>query len=441
MYCSAECNKRITCRTFDFDADSLQCRLWEMDTTTGSIVASPSKPRSSVGSVQFSPSNYVNSHNQSCSHCDQSRYEICNVNSSTCQCPPFTYWNNGMCMTQLFQGQVCSNAFACRTDFNLSCQPSCDFTYRCSASPIVGIGQTVAGFCNGSTDAGTLGVMGPWGIYVSPFDGILYVANYDVPRFQSFSPFSRIGSTILSNGLSAPEDIFVDSSHNIYMSDYTINQGIMYIQRPGMNLTSFPPIGRSNVNCSLRGLYEVIGVVVDQSGNIYASLPTCYIIVKWVPNSTTGILVAGNPGHSGTNSNSLDWPRFMHLDEVRGALYVADSDNNRIQKFIIGGNGTGITVAGGNGQGSHLNQFSIPTGVWMTRNGQTLYIADSGNNRVMRWNIGDTQGSVVAGSASGVAGSTNKLLSYPGDVALDPTETYLYVSDYYNNRVQRFVLQ
>ncbi|CAF1155445.1 unnamed protein product [Adineta steineri] len=225
------------------------------------------------------------------------------------------------------------------------------------------------------------------------------------------------------------------------MSDYTINQGIMYIQRPGMNLTSFPPIGRSNVNCSLRGLYEVIGVVVDQSGNIYASLPTCYIIVKWAPNSTTGILVAGNPGHSGTNSNSLDWPRFMHLDEVRGALYVADSDNNRIQKFIIGDNGTGITVAGGNGQGSHLNQFSIPTGVWVTRNGQTLYIADSNNNRVMRWNIGDTQGSVVAGSASGVAGSTNKLLSYPGDVALDPTETYLYVSDYYNNRVQRFLLQ
>ncbi|CAF4216742.1 unnamed protein product, partial [Adineta steineri] len=51
LHCSAECHKRITCRTFDFDADSLQCRLWEMDNTTGSIVASPSKPRSSVGSV------------------------------------------------------------------------------------------------------------------------------------------------------------------------------------------------------------------------------------------------------------------------------------------------------------------------------------------------------------------------------------------------------
>ncbi|CAF1125054.1 unnamed protein product [Adineta steineri] len=441
LYCSAECHKRITCRTFDFDADSLQCRLWEMDNTTGSIVASPSKPRSSVGSVQFSPNNYVNIHNQSCNHCDQSRYEICNVNSSTCQCPPFTYWNNGMCMTQLFQGQLCSHTDACRADLNLSCQPTCNFTYRCSASPVIGNGVTVAGFCNGSTDDGTYGVMGPWGIYVSPFDGILYVTNFVMPRFQSFSPFSRIGSTILSNGLSQPEDVFVDSSHNIYMTEYTINQGIMYIQRPGMNLTSFPSIGRSDSSCSLTGLYGIDGVTVDSFGNIYAILSHCFMIVKWVPNSTTGILVAGNPGYYGSDSNSLDWPRFMHLDEDRAALYVADTSNNRIQKFMIGSNGTGITVAGGNGAGSNLNQLNNPSGVWMTRNGQTLYIADTNNNRVMRWNLGDIQGSVVAGSASGMAGSTNTLLSSPGDVALDPTETYLYVSDYYNNRVQRFLLQ
>ncbi|CAF4311297.1 unnamed protein product, partial [Adineta steineri] len=204
-----------------------------------------------------------------------------------------------------------------------------------------------------------------------------------------------------------------------------------------MNLTSFPPIGQSDSSCSLTGLYGITGVVVDQFNNIYATLSRCFIIVKWVPNSTAGILVVGNPGYYGTDSNTLDWPHFMSLDEVRGALYVADSTNNRIQKFTIGGTGTGITVAGGGGSGVGLNKLDGPSGVLVTRNGQTLYIADSNNNRVMRWNLGDTQGSVVAGSASGVAGKTNTLLSNPGDVALDPTETYLYVSDYNNNRVQR----
>ncbi|CAF4408464.1 unnamed protein product, partial [Adineta steineri] len=172
-------------------------------------------------------------------------------------------------------------------------------------------------------------------------------------------------------------------------------------------------------SCSLTGLYSIIGGVVDRVGNIYSALAFCSIIVKWAPNSMTGILVTGK-GSYDSGSNELHWPQFMHLDEDRGALYVADTYNNRIQKFIIGGNGTGITVAGGNGAGLNLNQLDGPSGVWVTRNGQTLYITDTNNNRVMQWNIGDTQGSVVAGSATGVAGKTNTLLSYPGDVALDP---------------------
>jgi hypothetical protein len=120
IYCSLECNKRTDCRVFDFDAHSQQCRLWDADLTTGSIVLSSSKPQSSVGTIQLSPSIYANVHNQSC-----------DVNSSTCQCPSETFWNSSMCLSQLFQNQTCSLADACRSDLNLTCQPSCDFTYRC----------------------------------------------------------------------------------------------------------------------------------------------------------------------------------------------------------------------------------------------------------------------------------------------------------------------
>jgi sugar lactone lactonase YvrE len=129
------------------------------------------------------------------------------------------------------------------------------------------------------------------------------------------------------------------------------------------------------------------------------------------------------------------------LDEARGALYVTDNDNNRIQKFIIGGNGTAVTVAGNLASGTGLNQLKQPAGLCVTRDGQTLYVADYGNNRVMKWPIGASQGSVVAGNANGVSGSTSQLLNGPADVALDPSETYLYVSDYGNHRIQRFRLQ
>jgi hypothetical protein len=133
LYCYLECNKLIDCRTFDFDGNTRQCRLWDVDTTTGSIVASPSTPQLSVGSIQLSPSTYANIYNRSCNTCTESRYVKCNTSSNTCQCPSKTFWNGSMCLSQLLRNQICSQTGVCRSDLNLTCQPSCDFTYRCSA--------------------------------------------------------------------------------------------------------------------------------------------------------------------------------------------------------------------------------------------------------------------------------------------------------------------
>lgn len=97
-----------------------------------------------------------------------------------------------------------------------------------------------------------------------------------------------------------------------------------------------------------------------------------------------------------------------------------DFGNNRIQRFIIDGNETEVTVAGGNS-----------AGICVTRDGQTLYVADNGNNRSMKLVIAASRGSFI----------TSQFLNYPGGVALDPTETYIYVADYNNHRIQRFRLR
>jgi len=72
------------------------------------------------------------------------------------------------------------------------------------AVPAIGVGQTVAGLCNGTLGNGPNDLDGPWGIYVSPSNGTLYVADCDGLKFEAFSPFSRTGSTIFSGGLSTP---------------------------------------------------------------------------------------------------------------------------------------------------------------------------------------------------------------------------------------------
>jgi hypothetical protein len=117
-----QCNPRIACRTFDFDEDTGQCRLWSDDLTTGMIsLAVPAKPRSRVGIIQLTSNTYASIHNQSCSKCAQSRYEVCDPISSTCQCPSMTFWNGSMCLPQRYMNQACETPDSCRADLNLEC--------------------------------------------------------------------------------------------------------------------------------------------------------------------------------------------------------------------------------------------------------------------------------------------------------------------------------
>ncbi|CAF1395377.1 unnamed protein product [Adineta steineri] len=94
----------------------------------------------------------------------------------------------------------------------------------------------------------------------------------------------------------------------------------------------------------------------------------------------------------------------------------------------------GIIVAGGNGQGRNLNQLSYPTGVIADHFGQ-IYVADNGNNRVMRWYEGKEEGEIVVGG-NGDANQSNQL-HYPRDLSFDG-EGNLYVADSTNHRIEKF---
>ncbi len=65
----------------------------------------------------------------------------------------------------------------------------------------------------------------------------------------------------------------------------------------------------------------------------------------------------------------------------------------------------------------------------------TLYIADYLNNRVQRYLLDSSNGATIAGQANGVIGSTATDFHYPTDAVIDSSGN-LYVTDRYNNRVQ-----
>jgi hypothetical protein len=71
----------------------------------------------------------------------------------------------------------------------------------------------------------------------------------------------------------------------------------------------------------------------------------------------------------------------------------------------------GITVAGGNGSGSGLNQLSDAWGVYIDDD-KTVYVADSLNDRIVEWKNGATSGQVVTGEDW--YGNQNDQLNYSG---------------------------
>jgi len=120
ILCSVACNQLTSCRTFDYDLVSQRCRLFEGDSTTGSIISSSSST-SVVGTVYISSNLYSSVHNQPCQICQQDRYEVCSINTSSCQCPSNTYWNGFVCALQLFLNDSCGPLDICRSDLNLTC--------------------------------------------------------------------------------------------------------------------------------------------------------------------------------------------------------------------------------------------------------------------------------------------------------------------------------
>ena len=85
------------------------------------------------------------------------------------------------------------------------------------------------------------------------------------------------------------------------------------------------------------------------------------------------------PGWPPTSSTT---PHGVAVDGS-GNVYVADSNNNRVQRWAPGAT-SGVTVAGWQRRRSAANQLDFPGGVAVDASGN-VYVADTGNNRVQKW--------------------------------------------------------
>ena len=144
-------------------------------------------------------------------------------------------------------------------------------------------------------------------------------------------------------------------------------------------------------------------------------------------------LLAGITSSIGTTATLLYNPYDLAYDGYRN-LYVADTSNHRIQLFRPGST-SGTTVAGNSGSlGYGRSELYNPYGISVTANG-TMFILDTSNYRVLRWQLGEPLGTVVVNGRG--AGSTFDKIGVSYSFFVD-NQLNIYVSESGNDRVTRW---
>ncbi|CAM4920831.1 unnamed protein product [Rotaria socialis] len=146
--------------------------------------------------------------------------------------------------------------------------------------------------------------------------------------------------------------------------------------------------------------------------------------VTWKQN---GVTIAGGHGEGGA-TNQLYCPGGLFVDDDQ-TVVIADYYNHRIMQWKNGDTTNGQVVAGGKCKGNGLHQLDRPIDVLIDKETDSLIICDKENRRVVQWSrrSGTTQSEILIDNINCYG------------LAMDE-QRYLYVSDVGKHEVRRYQL-
>ena len=260
--------------------------------------------------------------------------------------------------------------------------------------------------------------------------------------------FSGDGGSALLAVLNAPTGLAAVNG-SLYIGD-TSNQRVRVVAAGGTISTvagdGTPSYGGDGLPATGANLAGPTGLTFDPSGNLYIAdtqngrvrrVDPFGTITTFAGNGLSGFGGEGDPA----TLTPLDAPQGVATD-LTGDVYIADTYHHRVIRVDSAGNihtvaGTG-TPGDTPGSGALLGELSGPTGLAVGAAGN-LYIADTQNHRIQMLTPGGTISTIVGTGTGGFSGdggpATAAELSYPSAVAVD-TGGDIYIADTGNNRVR-----
>ena len=203
--------------------------------------------------------------------------------------------------------------------------------------------------------------------------GRVIVSDHTNQRIQIFNSSGVYQNTIGVTGQTGsgngnftyPEQVAVDSSDNIYVADRNNNR----IQKFNSSGTYQMTVTGSFTSPQ--------GVAINSSGDIYVG-----------DTNNDRVQIFNSSGVLQSSIGSLGSPEYISIDS-NDNLYVAQRSNHCIRKYNSS-NVLQYTLGIYNSSGDTDYSFSSPRGVVSTQAGDYVYVADSGNDKVKKYQIIDT---------------------------------------------------
>jgi len=234
--------------------------------------------------------------------------------------------------------------------------------------------------------------LSPSGVAVDDAGNVYITSESMYGRVLKLAPGSSKPSVLPFNGLYQPQDLAVDKSGAVYVSDF--NNRVVKLDVGSNNQTVLP----------FNGLNYPEGVAVDGQGSVYVADRGNDRVVK---------LQAGTSNPTVLPFNGLNDPDGVAVDNA-GNVYVADSSNNRVLKL---GAGSGVQTV------LPFTNITVPWGVAADKAGD-VYVTEHNTSKVAKLPAGASNSTVLPLTG----------LNTPLAVAVDSNGN-IFIADRGNDRV------